>query len=413
MLLRELFIQAWIDIKSHRRRALMTMFGIVWGISSVIVLVGYGTGFQQYFTREFGKTGERVISVVPGRTSYNIGSYRAGRLIHLDNRDVEAIAEGCNLAEKIAPEIWPSYQMIKYKDERRRVHTLGVLPWDNEIRNVKVYKGRFINAEDISQARCVCFLAANIRDKLFGAGKEAVGEIVQIKGIRFQVIGVAERKGEQLSIKNSLDDEKLYIPLTTARNLFTGTKYYRLILVQPRSILESEQCAHQIRKSLAVLHKFNPEDEEAVYISNWTNSVIVMARVGLGIKIFLGAAGAITLFIGGIGVMNIMLVSVRERTREIGILKAVGAKNRHIFIQFFTQALIITFSAGVIGVLIGVGICWIIAQIPLPRFFNPPIVDISVIFLAFAIMTLVGIFAGTLPAIKAASLHPIESLRYE
>lgn len=413
MLLRELFIQAWIDIKSHRRRALLTMFGIVWGISSVIVLVGYGTGFQDLFTHEMAKTGERVIAIYPGRTSREVGGYRAGRRIRLDDRDLDAIAESCPLAEKIAPEIWPGYQIIKYKDERRSVHTLGVLPWDNDIRDVKVGKGRFINEEDIRQARRVCFLGANIRDKLFSSGKDAVGEFVQIKGIRFQIIGIAERKGEQLSIRNSLDDDKLYTPLTTARNLLRGSRYYRMILVQPRSILESEECVNQIRISLAALHQFDTKDEEAVYISNWTEAVIVTARIGLGLRIFLGAVGAVTLFIGGIGVMNIMLISVRERTREIGILKAVGAKRRHIFIQFFTQALIITFSAGIIGVLLGLAVSWVIGQIPLPRLFNPPIVDTSVLIIAFSIMTLVGIFSGTLPAIQAARLHPIEALRYE
>jgi len=393
---------------------MLTMFGIIWGLAAVVILVGWGVGFQNYFMYEMGKLGEKLIMVYPGKVETGLGGYRAGKLIRLTEKDLRALkSTRFQYFEYLTPEISPGYLTVKYKNESRAVHTLGIFPQTLEMRNFSIGEGRFINEEDVRRGRRVCFLGANIKNRLFGENQPAVGEYVKVKGVRFAVIGVARSKGEQLSIMMSLDDDKLLIPFSTVQMLFVGTPYLDRIMVQVTSRLYADQCIEVIRKTLAPLHGFRPDDKEALRIYNVSEGMTEMEKFGGGLQIFLGLVGSITLFIGGVGVMNIMLVAVRERTREIGIRKAVGAKRRHIFLQFLVESLVITLPAGGIGILLGISFSWLLGQFPLPRFFMAPEASPTVLLVAFSVMTAVGLFSGTLPAIRAARLNPIDALRYE
>jgi len=412
MVLRELVSQAWYDLKVNRGRTILTMFGIIWGIAAVIILVGWGVGFERSYTANIAKVGDKLMILWRGRVSKGIGGYRAGRRVLLTEKDIVAL-EHCPEVELIAPMINLWFINIKYGSEVLSVHTQGVTPEYAIVRKFEVAKGRFINQADVDNFRRVCFLGAGVKEKLFGPDRKAVGEEVRIKGIRFKVIGVAKKKGEQWTIWNSLDDDKALIPLTTARALFTGTKYLYNIFFQPRELLRYKECEREARRALARLHRVDETDEEAISLSAYAEGVVEFMKIGRNIQVFLGIAAIITLLIGGFGVMNIMLVSVRERTHEIGVLRAVGAKRRHIFLQFLLEALIIVIAGGMIGIFVGVAFCSLMGKLPLPKYFPAPYISFGVMLTAFIVMAAVGIISGTLPALYAARLNPVEALRYE
>jgi putative ABC transport system permease protein len=412
MILRELFLQAWHDLKMNRGRTIMTMFGIIWGIATVIILVGWGVGFEWTYVAQSSKLGDKLMRVHTGRVSRGIGGYRAGRIIHLTEKDVLAL-KNCPDVEFVTPMINLYFLNIKYGSDFRSVYTHGVAPEFALVRNFKVAEGRFINQADLDEVRRVCFLGANVKEWLFGPYREAVGEEVKIKGIGFKVVGIAERKGEQWSVWDTVDDEKAFIPLSTARALFRRSEYFSGVFFQPRELIRHNECEQEVRRVLARLHRVDETDYEAININNYIREVIMFTNIGKNLQMFLGAAAVITLLIGGFGVMNIMLVSVRERTHEIGILRAVGAKRRHIFIQFLSEALLIVVSAGIIGILIGMTFCFFMSKLPLPSYFPAPKISSGVMLTAFIFMAVVGIISGTLPALYAARLNPVEALRYE
>jgi putative ABC transport system permease protein len=412
MILRELILQAWHDLKMNRGRTIMTMFGIIWGIAAVIILVGWGVGFERSYVANMSKLGEKLMGLWRGRVSKGVGGYRAGRRILLTEKDVIAL-RNCPTVELTAPMIDLYFVNIKYGSEVLSVHTQGITPGYAVVRNFKVAKGRFINQDDLDNLRRVCFLGIGVKERLFGPYKEVVGEELKIRGISFKVVGVAEKKGEQMSIWNSLDDDKALIPLTTTRALFTGSKYLNNVFFQPRELLRHRECEREARRALARLHRVDETDEEAIYISSMAEAIVEFMNIGRKIQVFLGIAAVITLLIGGFGVMNIMLVSVRERTHEIGIMRAVGAKRRHIFVQFLSEALLIVIASGIIGIGVGLIFCFFMGKLPLPQYFPAPMVSSGVMLTAFIVMAGVGIISGTLPALYAARLNPVEALRFE
>jgi putative ABC transport system permease protein len=227
----------------------------------------------------------------------------------------------------------------------------------------------------------------------------------------FQVIGVLAPKGEQISRPSSLDDDQVLIPYTTAQRLLTGSPYFSLICARPVSLLNEKAARNQIAEALAVRHDFDPTDSNALHIFGTTDLMARVKGVTIGLQIFLGAASMITLLIGGIGVMNIMFVSINERVREIGVIKAVGARNRQIFLQFLIESLFVTFFAGSIGVFIGCSICLLLGLFEMPRFVAAPEIDPLVVGTSLAVMTLVGALSGILPALRASRMQIVEALR--
>ncbi|NIM58614.1 MAG: FtsX-like permease family protein [Candidatus Aminicenantes bacterium] len=418
----ELIGQAFLEIRSSKSRSFLTMFGIFWGIAAVIVLIGFGAGFQGFFNREWGKMGEKTIHVRGGRVQSKRGTYREARRVRLSERDIDALLAFPVEIEVAIPEYDCGHPVVKYGNENRAVHTLGVVPDTSEMRSFKTAWGRFINQGDIEESRRVCFLGSTIQERLFGSRtRDVTGEYVNINGIRYLVVGTSQPKGFQLSINISLDDEKMLIPLTAALKDFSGEKYISRILVSPVSKERYRKTESEIRQVLSKLHRFDPEDEDALNIFSMLEGTEFLDYIVLALQVFLGGVGVITLMIGAVGVMNIMYFVVTQRTREIGIRRAVGALKRHIFQQLFTEALAITFLSGLIGFGIGwsinAGLTGLVAflrtqSVQLMMLFSPENSFLASIITVF-LMIAAGFLAGLTPALRAMRLDIVDSLRYE
>ncbi|NQT79234.1 MAG: ABC transporter permease [Candidatus Aminicenantes bacterium] len=418
----ELIGQAFLEIRSSKSRSFLTMFGIFWGIAAVIMLIGFGTGFQGFFEREFGKMGEKTIFVRGGRVKSERSTYREARRVRLSEKDIKALKTFPAEVEDAIPEYDCRFPVVKYGSESRAVHTLGVVPETLKMRNFLVAMGRFINQGDVEESGRVCFLGANIHERLFGSRtRDVTGEFVNINGIRYLVIGAAQPKGLQMSISTSYDDDKLLIPFTAALKDFSGEKYVSRILVSPVHKDRYPETELEIRKTLSRLHRFDPEDEDALNVFSMLEGMDFLGYIVLGLQIFLGGVGVITLMIGAVGVMNIMLFVVTQRTREIGIRRAVGALKRHVFQQLFTEALAITFIGGLIGLGIGWGLnagLSVLVEIlrsqntQLMMLFSPENSLFASIITVFFMIT-AGFIAGLTPALRAMRLNIVDSLRYE
>ncbi len=418
----ELIGQAFLEIRSSKSRSFLTMFGIFWGIAAVIMLIGFGTGFQGFFEREFGKMGEKTIFVSGGRIQTERGTYRQARRVRLSEKDVEALKTFPVEVEDALPEYDCRFPVVKYGSESRAVHTLGVVPETLKMRNFKIARGRSINQGDIDEKGRVCFLGANIPERLFGnRTRDVTGEYVNVNGIRYLVIGTAQPKGLQLSINTSYDDDKILIPFTTALKDFSGEKYVSRILVSPVQKERYQKTELEIRNTLSRLHRFDPEDEDALNVFSMLEGTEFLTYIVLGLQVFLGGVGVITLMIGAVGVMNIMFFVVTQRTREIGIRRAVGALKRHIFQQLFTEALALTFLGGLIGFGIGWGLnAGLSALVEILRsqnaqlmmLFSPENSLIASLVTVF-LMVAAGFLAGLTPALRAMRLDIVDSLRYE
>ena len=283
-----------------------------------------------------------------------------------------------------------------------------------EIYTLSLHDALPIYNQDVRQRSRVCFIGANVKERLFDDSKRSViGENIRIAGLPFLVVGVAVKKGRQLSINNSLDDDKIIIPITTAGKIFRSDKYITRMLISPVDRNHFKQCVREINRVLGRLHGFDPDDEEALKEYSQLEGMDMLNYIYIALEFFLGGVGLITLIIGGVGVLNIMLFTVSQRVHEIGIRRAIGAHQKHIFFQFLLEALIITFIGGIIGYGVGAGFNWIMNALPLPDMVPAPQNTVGLSISATFFLVSVGILAGTLPALRAMKLNIVESLRYE
>jgi len=410
MFIVESMVQTWHSLKGHKLRTGLTMFGIIWGIASMIILVGMGRSSQRLFYEEFEKIGKKMVAVWAGQSSSGLSGIKGGEPIRFTIDDVQAIRDHCPAVELVTPQIRIGFQEAKYGNEVLSCDTYGIDENSEIIRNMVVSHGRFIAPDDIEMSRRVCVLGAAVKEKLFG-DQQPVGKFIRVGGIRLHVIGVLAKKGDQLSRMHSLDDDQISIPYTTVQKLFTGSKYFGLIYLQPYSLLKENAAKEEVRHTLAFRHRFAPDDADALGFFGISEMIGRVKGVTIGMQIFLGAASVITLLIGGIGVMNIMFVSINERIREIGIIKAVGAKSRQIFLQFLIESMFVTLFAGFIGLFLGCSICLVIGMLDLPRLVAAPQIDPLVMTVSFLTMTLVGVLSGILPALRASHMQIVEALR--
>ncbi len=376
----------------------------------MILLVGMGKASQRLFSTEFEKIGKKMIYVWAGKSSSGLSGIKGGRQIRFTVDDLKAIKDHCPEIELVTPNIGVGLRDAKYGNETLSCATSGTGMSAEIIRNMSVERGRFISSEDIKLRSRVCLLGANVKQKLFGE-QQAEGETIRLGGFRFRVIGELEKKGEQLSRVDSLDDDQVLIPYTTAQKLFRGSKYFYLIYAQPYSLEREKAAREQVRQALARRHGFLPDDEEALSMFGTTDMLSRVNGVNIGLQIFLGAASVVTLLLGGVGVMNIMFVSISERIREIGIIKALGATRRQVFTQFMVESLVITLFAGLIGALFGCSACIILGLFELPRLVAAPAIDPFVMAMSFFTMILVGVLSGILPALRASRMQIVEALR--
>ena len=418
MLLKEVLSQAWHSLVAHRFRAGLTMLGIAWGIVTVTSLMAYGNGFHNALIYGFSNAFTTGVAVIyGGQTSMQAGGERAGKRVYLKLEDVEPVRQ-LGLVKSVSPEIYESMP-LSYGNRQTTAGVRGVAPEYGTMRSETASEGRFINAEDVERRRRVAFVGTDVAEKLFGHSP-AVGQVMRIRGVSFEVVGVMMDKA-QLSNYFYPDKRSVFIPYTATEQIF-HQDYLDTMVVQTIAPSFHEQGIRQVRAVLAERHRFDPRDERALAINDSAEAREVVGSMATGLKIILGFIGSLTLMIGGVGVMNIMLVSVTERTREIGVRKALGARRRHILLQFLAEALVITSFGGVAGILLTAVVVKLAGVQPfLAELIGDPsrgtdihlVLTPDVVITTTLILMVTGILSGLWPALRASRLDPIESLRYE
>jgi putative ABC transport system permease protein len=412
--------EAWGALRFNRQRSLLTMVSLAWGVVCFVVLYSYGEGFDYALTTSFKAVGQDLVLMFGGQTSAQAGGERSGRIIRLERGDVDAIRDAVPMLGAISPEVLMRRTPVtrEYRSENMTIR--GVAPVDyQKIRNMTMTSGRWLSPEDDLQKERSAVLGAKAAEKLFGEIPPE-NEKITINGMQFVVTGVLKTK-IQISNYNTPDNECVFIPYNTM-SLLHDVKYPEDIVWSPANPMFRVEAVKQVRATLARIHNFSPTDERAVEVIVFNEFMKQIDGMSIALRVLLGLIGTLTLAIGGIGLANIMLVSVTQRTREIGVIKSLGATRRAILFQFLMEAMAIVTAGGLLGVLLGMAISVGVGTLPLlgPIFKDTSGAgDIHLTVSRFAVVTstvmleMVGLISGLLPAIRASRLDPIEALRYE
>jgi putative ABC transport system permease protein len=411
---RDLLHEAYDAMRHNRRRTALTMLGMGWGIATVVMLLAYGDGFGQAFANIFANFGTKLAIVVPGKTSTQAGGQKSGVQIRFTQDDVEALATNLPQVTHITPEVDKQVN-VQYDTRAFTFPVSGNDPEVISIRALKLGQGRFYNMEDQNQRARVAVIGSEAKEKLF-SGRNALGEHIRLDGLSFEVVGVLSAKMQE---GNDDINRVVYIPFTTMSDL-KDTHYLDTIWFN-YDTPEYERIEPAVRSIIASQHKFNQTDRQAVRVFNLMMQLHQFEIISLGLKILMGFIGTLTLGIGGVGLMNIMLVSVTQRTREIGVQKALGAQRWYILMQFLAEALTITFIGGVLGVILAYVVALSVGRLTLYSAFakNGEAGDIRLIIApgtliaSTLILGAVGLISGMVPALRASRLDPIEALRHE
>jgi len=413
-MIRDLLKESYEAMRHNRRRTALTMLGMAWGIATVVMLLAYGDGFGRACASIFANFGTKLIIVVPGRSSMQAGGEKAGAPVRLTRDDIDLLTANIPQITHITPSC-EKQATVQYDTRSYTIGVNGEYPNAFSIRALSIAEGRFYNPEDEIQRARVAVIGSETKEKLF-SGRNAVGEHIRIDGISYEVVGVL---GPKMQGGDDDINRVVYVPFTTMSDL-KDTHYLDSIWFNYETN-DYERIEQSLRYLIAAQHKFNPADRRALMVFNLMVQVHQFEVITIGLKILLAFIGTLTLGIGGVGLMNIMLVSVTQRTREIGVEKALGARRRHIFLQFLAEALTITFIGGVFGIILAYLVAFSVGRLTLYSamakhaeagdirlLINPVSLIVSVLILG-----IVGLISGMVPAIRASRLDPIEALRYE
>jgi putative ABC transport system permease protein len=411
---RDLLQQAVSAMRHDLRRTLLTMAGMAWGIATVVLLLAYGSGFGRAIQNIFESFGATAVGVFPGRTSQEAGGNKAGVLVRFTNDDVELLRNNVPLCRHVVREE-DKDSTVQNGNRSFTFPIMGVDPAIEDIWNLELDEGRFIDDADNLQHGLYAVIGSEARDKLF-SGMPAVGESIRIDGVTFEVIGVGKPRMQEGD--NDIN-RTVYVPFNSV-DVIKNNHYLDGIWLDSVG-LDHDKMAKTIRDTLAAAHNFKPDDQRAVFVFDAQKQLSQFGIITMALRVLLAFIGTITLGIGGVGLMNIMLVSVTQRTREIGVEKALGARRHHILFQFLAEAMVITAFGGVLGILLSYVVSLSVGRLTLYSALAKHaeagdirlIVSPMILVVATSILAVVGVISGMIPAMRAANLDPIEALRYE
>jgi putative ABC transport system permease protein len=416
---RYIFNEAWAALRFHRQRTIFTTMSLGWGVACFVILMSYGDGFERALVKAFSAVGQDLVLTFGGQTSEQAGGQRAGRKVRLELDDLQALRDTVPLIDHISPEIMRYGLKANVRGKEKEVTLRAVRTEYNVIRNIHLTSGRWINVEDEQKQHRVAVLGSKVAKELY-AGAPPVGEELILNGIRFTVIGVMETK-LQIANYNRPDNECIFLPYDTYA-VFGDVRYPWFLVWKPISPEARDRAIAMVRARLAEIHRFNPKDEKAVEIMPFSKFMSIITGMSLAVKLLLGFVGSLTLAIGGVGLTNIMLASVIDRTREIGMMKALGGLRSMILKQFLLEASMVVTMGGLVGFVLAVLATTVIGSMP---FLGPAFRDetragdiyltiqpLSIV-VSMTVLFLVGLIAGLVPAMKASRLDPIAALHYE
>lgn len=415
--LQELFRQVLSSLMRNKLRTALTMAGIAWGIASIVIIVAMGDGFKEGQRNNMKGLGENIVILFGGKTEMQAGGQRAGRRIRLTYDDVIAIRQEGYLVDYVVGEMESTNRGTSPYNSGA-FDTDGVEPDFNKLRTIPIAAGRFISEEDNATGRRVAILGTKVRAQLFGKRTNVLGQEIAINSLPFRIIGLLTDKNQNSSY-GSPDENKIFIPYqTAARDIPPKKPSYSPgdlddIIYKPRSLEAFEPARKQVIRILARRHGFNPGDDGALGVWDTVENAKEVDGIFQSMTIFLSIVALVTLSLGGVGVMNIMLVTVNERTQEVGLRKALGATKRRILVDFFMEGCILAAVSGTLGWAAAFGLSSLLKLLPMPDAFPGLPVSMNTTLLSFCALALIAILSSLVPAWRAASLTPVEALRYE
>lgn len=410
----ELLKEFWQDLKTHKTRAILTIVAIAWGTIAVVLLMSFGEGLGIQMQNGLLNAGNRIMIIYGGETGLSFQGLPKGRRVRMVEDDAWLLQRAIPIIDMISPQ-YRRTVTLTYKKFSTTTECEGVNPGFEEMRRMyPAAGGRFLNEADLLHQRRVMFLGSEIAREIFGE-EDPIGKTLMVDGIPFTLVGLMQKK-IQTSMNNGPDTRRAVMPYTTFRTRY-GYKYVNSMVVRPSDPTKQEIVKSEIYRVLGRKYDFDPTDERALGIWDFIENEKMGEKISIGIAIFLGSVGFLTLLIAGVGVANIMYIVVKERTREIGIKMAIGARRRYILAQFIFEALLIAMIGGGLGLLFSMGVISVVQLLPAEdgpmQFLGRPVLSHTIMFLTTSILMIIGLLAGFFPARKAAGLDPVESLRYE